>query len=82
MTLERANAAFERKEPVMYNGTEYKRITAIIKRHKNLRSLSDRMTPQSRYSYSCEILDKNGGSVIVCSPEDLTEVWINNQAEG
>lgn len=73
MTLERANIAFERQEPVIYKGAEYVKITAIIKRHKNLRSLRDRMTPQSRYIYSCEILDKQGNSVVICSPEDLEE---------
>lgn len=75
MTLERAKIAFERQEPVLYKGIEYKKITAIIKRHKNIRSLKDRMTPQSRYVYSCEILDKNRHSVVICTPEDLSEIW-------
>lgn len=84
MTLERANIAFERQEPVIYKGAEYVKITAIIKRHKNLRSLRDRMTPQSRYTYSCEILDKQGNSVVICAPEDLTEKYeldIESKAE-
>lgn len=71
MTIERANIAFEKGEAVIYKGLEYRCITAIIKRRKNIRSLRDRMTPQSRYTYSCEILDKNCGSVIVCLPDDI-----------
>ncbi len=78
MTLERAEAAFERAEPIIYKGTQYSSITAIIKRRKKLRSLSDRMTPQSKYVYSCEILDAQANSVVICKPEDIQPVFKEN----
>ena len=70
MTNEEAKDALFKRTPVMYNGVEYKYISAIIYRRK----------PNFELIISAELLDKCQNSVTIANIKDVTTYDRKNQA--
>lgn len=64
MTNEEVKELFFKREPVVFNGCIYQRITAIIYRIDSYNNLI----------VSAELLDRNGRSVVIARAKDISEV--------
>ncbi len=71
MTNEEVKELFFKRAPVMFNGSIYPRITAIIYR----------IDSYNKLIVSAELLDRNGRSVVIARAQDIKAVEITKVEE-